>query len=361
MHDNGKVAFALGGLAGNNAHGAGFLAAALKKRIHPAMVSCTSGQILWVYRYLLCRNSGKKCPSLKVQLQNDINRLEPFRNPDFDLSLLALYGKQGVYRPAGGEYMADAWRNVSASLGRALFDKNRPFVARRFLEMFPCRLLVPEFPDNFFNDISAEMNQTTDIGIIFNSYDPSSGREYVYLNERARRLLGATSNRPDQYQHGKRSSYRDQTIYRDISPEAVRDGIWLYHYGFNGDKERFVDGAYFREIMLSELTHADTIYVVRPMHLPWTDPLPHNYPEMEDLKTKVGFNGSYAGERYQISLMNKLLKSGTLKARIGKKPKYHHIELHPIEMKQSRGYFGYVFEDVSVFNDAFDQSMAALS
>ena len=40
-----SVAFAMGGLAGNNAHGAGFLQAALERRIQPKMISCTSGQI----------------------------------------------------------------------------------------------------------------------------------------------------------------------------------------------------------------------------------------------------------------------------------------------------------------------------
>ena len=47
-----KIAFALGGLAGNNAHGAGFLHAALERKITPTTISCTSGQIHWVHLYL---------------------------------------------------------------------------------------------------------------------------------------------------------------------------------------------------------------------------------------------------------------------------------------------------------------------
>ena len=56
--DQENVAFAMGGLAGNNAHGAGFLQAALDRGVKPMAISCTSGQILWVYRYLpgLCEN-----------------------------------------------------------------------------------------------------------------------------------------------------------------------------------------------------------------------------------------------------------------------------------------------------------------
>ena len=54
MNDRGTitVAFALGGLAGNNAHGAGFLQAALDAGVEPLMISCTSGQIRWAFEYL---------------------------------------------------------------------------------------------------------------------------------------------------------------------------------------------------------------------------------------------------------------------------------------------------------------------
>ena len=47
-----KLAFALGGLGGNNARGAGFLQAALDEAVEPEMITCTTGQIYWVYRYL---------------------------------------------------------------------------------------------------------------------------------------------------------------------------------------------------------------------------------------------------------------------------------------------------------------------
>jgi hypothetical protein len=47
-------AFALGGLAGSNAHGAGCLQATIDKwdSRTPQMISCTTGQIFWVCVYL---------------------------------------------------------------------------------------------------------------------------------------------------------------------------------------------------------------------------------------------------------------------------------------------------------------------
>ena len=48
-----SIAFALGGLGGFNAHGVGFLKAALDKGIEPQLISCSSGQIYWTWRYLM--------------------------------------------------------------------------------------------------------------------------------------------------------------------------------------------------------------------------------------------------------------------------------------------------------------------
>jgi hypothetical protein len=353
-----KIAFALGGLAGNNAHGAGFLEAAFKKNIEPTMISFTSGQILWVSRYLACRKAGTT--GLRAVLAEDIEQIRAFHAADLDLAKLSLFGKPGVFRPAGPAYIADAWRNASLSMRHLLLDQRDQFVARRLLEVWPCRLLVPDFPDSFFAEISGTFNAEKKIGLVFNSYNPHDGCERVYLNEQARRLLGQKSGNPRQYKAGKSSSYRKRTIYEAITPQAVRDALWLYQYGFDGESGDFLDGAYFRQVILSELTHADIIYVVRPLFYHWSGDLPQNWPEMEDLKTKVSFNGCYAGERHQIELVNKFLESDAFKHGPDGKSKYHHIHLEEIEMKRPRGFFGYVFEDLAVFDDAYETAMKRL-
>ena len=46
------TAFALGGLGGNNAHTAGFLAATKDMGLKPNLISCTSGPIYWVSKFL---------------------------------------------------------------------------------------------------------------------------------------------------------------------------------------------------------------------------------------------------------------------------------------------------------------------
>src|SRR5215470_10942463 len=119
--ESNNIAFALGGLAGNNAHGAGFLEAALKKQVEPTMLSFTSGQILWVSRYLACRKSGTT--GLRALLAEDIEQVRAFHAADLDLAKLSLWGKPGVFRPAGADYVADAWRNASVSIRHLLMDQ----------------------------------------------------------------------------------------------------------------------------------------------------------------------------------------------------------------------------------------------
>jgi hypothetical protein len=71
---------------------------------------------------------------------------------------------------------------------------------------------------------------------------------------------------------------------------------------------------------------------------------------MEDLKTEVGFNGVYAAERDQITLINRMLAKGVFGA--GKSVPYHHIELVELEIGTQRGYFDYMLESQTVFEYA---------
>jgi len=346
------VAFAMGGLAGNNAHGAGFLQAALDRGVEPGMISCTSGQILWVSRYFQVKN-GQAGADLKEMLRKDIREVNPTGNVNVALAGLALFGKPGVFAPARSEYVRDMASNAWKSWRRVSTGPQRASVAQAWLELFPCRVLIPDFSEDFFGNIADTFCNAT-VGIAFNSYNPRSGEEHVYLNERARELLHEKSRSGEsKYDPGRRSDYRDRTIYQDIDAEAVRDGLWLYQYGFDRKESGFVDGAYFRGVILSELTVARRIFCVRPINHRWHGHLPRSYPELEDLKTEIGFDGSYCGERYQIELINKLLDE----LNAAKDGKYHHIDLQEIEIRKPRGYFDYVFENEEVFTDAYEDAM----
>jgi hypothetical protein len=66
----------LGGLAGNNAHGAGFLQAALDRGVKPAMIFCTSGQIFWVSKFLEHMNQPER---LEMDFDEKLAELKPLR------------------------------------------------------------------------------------------------------------------------------------------------------------------------------------------------------------------------------------------------------------------------------------------
>jgi hypothetical protein len=344
------IAFALGGLAGNNAFGAGFLEAARVHGVEPSMISCTSGQIFWVYRYLQCRADGT---SLREALAEDIARVSTTGNINVDLAAVAIWGRPGVFRPAYAEYAADfvrnslqAWRHIVESGGNTL-------LLQETLQTLPGRVLVPLFPESFFESIADAFN-ASDVGVAFNSYNPVDGCEYVHLNPRARELLTEKSRRKNAYDKGQPSRHRERTTYDDITSQTVHDGLWIYQYGFDQKDSCFLDGAYYRQIMLAELVYATDIFVARPVSYRWIGPLPTSHIGIEDLKTEVGFNGTYAGERHQITLINSLVDRGDLPA-----DRYHHISLHEIEIGEQRGFLDYVMEKLDVFDRAYAASLAA--
>jgi hypothetical protein len=63
-------------------------------------------------------------------------------------------------------------------------------------------------------------------------------------------------------------------------------------------------------------------------------------------------------ERYQIELINELLGKDLWVEE--KKVKYHPIKLVELEIKQPRGFFDYVFEDMDVFEKACEQGKEVL-
>lgn len=343
-------AFALGGLAGNNAHGAGFLQAALDAGQVPQMISCTSGQILWACRYLNALRGG--AASLRQQFQADLDAVQRTGEPNTDLTLLGLFGKEGVFRPAYDRFFSDWWRNAGDVFADIVARKGKVLAAKELWSLMPARTLVPQFPETFFDTI-AETFQAADIGIAFNAYNPLSGDEHVYLNAQARTLLRQGGRQC--YDPGTPNRHRPYRTYLDIDAQAVRDGLWLYQYGFDPKGSGFVDGAYFRGVMLSELSRADVIFSVRPIHHQWQGRLPGNYPEMEDLKTEVAFNGAYSAERDQLLLVNQWIADGLLDRQPG--ARYHTVALEEIEIASQRGYFDYIMESVDVFDRARDEAL----
>jgi hypothetical protein len=286
-------------------------------------------------------------------VSEEIDKINSTHNINIDMALLALRGRPGIFRPAYSEYLQEMFNGVQKAFGHMMTEGWKTFFLQETLECFPCRTLVPLFTEEFFEKISDAFNEEKDIGIIFNSYNPIDGMEYVHPNSVARGMISKRYEQcPDLKKKQRQNQYRDRTCYHEITSEAVRNALWLYQYGFDQQKNAFLDGAYYRQIMLNELTEADKIYVVRPLKYRWVGQLPTSYIGMEDLKTEVGFDGTYAGERNQIMLINRLIKEEMLQ-----RGAYKQIRLCEIEIEFQRGYFDYIFEELEVFKSAYDKAL----
>ena len=362
------VGFALGGLAGNNAHGAGFLQAALDADVVPDMISCTSGQIRWTFRYLQmlgAKRRGDVAPyeSLKRILQDEIAEIELTPNRNLDLMALACRGVPGRFDVAGLQYVRDAAVNAldaGVQFARRWGNMLWPEI---WCDLWPCRTFGCGYSRQFYQEVADafagvdSLAEQLHIGIAFNSFNPQTGEEHVFLNDSARDFLDP--KREGTYQPRKWNKHRPRTRYQQIDANAVRKGLRLFNYGFGDDYEGFVDGAYFRDVILAELSPVTDIYVARPINHHWLGRLPRSLVDLEDMKTEMWFNGSYAGERAAIKFVNSLCDAAEREsggcAFIAQK--YHRIELHEMEIETQRGYWDYVFEDADVFAQAYNAAM----
>lgn len=340
MYDHYTIAFALGGLAGNNAFGAGFLQAALDCGIKPDLISCSSGQIFWACQYLKALQTGK---SLEQEFNEEIERAYPYATRDLNWWNLVTLGINNVLKPVSPlSYLTDTYKNILDSLVNIQKDLNRRnyydiFWFRELSSWFPARTLVPARPEAMFQAMSDTFNRS-EIAIAFNSYAPLEGKEYVHLNPLAQKILKIEFN--------QRKDYREGTYYKPINLQTVQDALWLYQYGFPTGRKT-LDGAYYRQILLSELVRADKIFVVRPINKQWIGELPNDLIGLRDLETEISFNGTYIGEKDKIELINKLLKRGKLSP-----DDYHQIDLYEVELRSQRDFFDYVFESPVVFQEA---------
>ena len=360
----GSYSFALGGLAGNNAHGAGFLQAALNakdgsgKYLEPRMISCTSGQLPWVSRYLQILANRKDHPHPVHSIRHAFeNTAAASKFPDWDFFKLVWFGKPGVFKPVWPLlYEADLLHNFAQSAADAISAWPTVTPLNAWAQCFPIRFLTRDFPQRDFEEI-ATVFRNSHVGVAFNSYNPRAGVEHVYLNDAARKFLKRSSSAPDAYDAGGQSSYRRGRVYQDIDADGVRDALSIYEYGFDDNVTQFLDGAYFRDVMLSEVAPAGLIFSVRPISRRWQGRLPTSWIDLQDMRTEVFFNGAYAAERNQVLMVNKFLENNALSVPATSKHK-KEVRLVEIEIEVQRGFFDYTRESMDVFDAAEKQAVA---
>jgi hypothetical protein len=287
-------------------------------------------------------------------LKKHFETAQPFADlTDTNLNFKLLTWPIQQIRPAVPEFSRDIAKNMARSM-RDFFKSPATFsMWRELYRMMPARSLVSQdliLHPELFKEISDLFNDDSHgIGIIFNAYDFVEGHEHVFMNRKAAELTGHTP--------GTNSNSREWVRYRAITPEAVRDALRLYEYGFDLPGN-LIDGAYLRGIILNEIPHANngisTIVVGRPLTSRWLGDAPSSLTELRDMQTEVNFHGSYLGEKGHIELINQLIASNHP---VPPPSGATHIDFLEVEMDRQRGWWEYVLECEDVFNSAFHHTL----
>lgn len=363
--DRRSFAFALGGLAGGNGHGAGFLRAALRLGAIPDMISCSSGMVEWVAHF---------CAALEQPPEERLDFMDACMvDSVLKSSYLGRTAFQGMTQMRGGmprwiENWAEYWRrwlappSATQSLLMQLADR-----------VLPNRLMSPPRDEAQYQYI-AETIRRSPVPVVFNSYNPRRGEEFIYLNEAAWRLPRFASLRMSA---GAGAAFRGdvdteiQSYLKDVDAEAVEAAVWLYWYGFEEEglddsAGRQMDGAYHRHFLIRELTHMSRVFIVRPLHFRRRKRMPRNLLELRDFEMEMWLNASFAGELRSIHFVNEMLRRRQQEDRgRGLLPEnseaYHPIQLISVETTEEMGFSEYFRERMPLYWNAYRVGIAHLS
>jgi hypothetical protein len=326
------TAYALAGLGGLNAHGAGFLQAAREARQAPDLVTCTSGQILVLANYL----AGVE------DLRTGLIEAGLSQNPFAQLQT-ALFGMKGVFRPAISEAFARLFQPP------AFTDSVVDIFADRLL---PAQLYAPDRPDAVIDKVVETFNGSH-VGVVFNAYDPCAGLGVLYGNDVARARFPTTTKLSLRDVRGLKiapslKSGASQAPLLSIDAAAVKSALWLSLYGFEGAPNGRMDGAYLRSCIVSELHNFDRVIVARPLARGWVNsPPPRSYFDVQDWNTEMWFSVAYKAEIDAMVRINQLIESGRMSD-----PDFHLVDLHEVAPDTPAGYFNFFVERESVFEAA---------
>jgi hypothetical protein len=368
-----EVAFALTGLGGSNAFGAGFLQAALDCRIEPKIVSCTSGMIYWTWRWLEARRANRtdlRPGRLRQEVEAMIASTEPFPKSLDVLNTwrMAITAVPDAFRWARPEFFR-------RFLTTSLFGIDATYPDTWLDLFFPAQLMVPTRSPQTFADMGAAFTAEQEIGICFNSYLAETGTEYLHVNDAARGMLEAESDRmkhnmPLNQRRVTDSRPRRRSVSRtflaDITAQDLEDALWLTLYGAHSNVDRGgfanrLDGAYLRSVILSELTMVDAILMPRPVATQRTD-FPSNYFEVEDFKTEMWWNASCGLQVDAIEFVNALVRNNRIKPLEDQNHvDFRTVRVVPIEIDVDRGYFDYFREDLATFDRGYNEACTAFA
>jgi hypothetical protein len=338
--DNSKkcLAFALAGLGGFNAHGAGFLAAATDCGVIPQLVTATSGQIVILAKWLM----GCDLEKAIIDRELEHNKLAQLT--------VAFGGEPGVFRPAYAETIR-RWLRFP--------DLDNPFKSL-FDRVLPAEVYVPTRKPEEFADIADAFNNKAEgkgIGVVFNAYNLETGQAVLFGNEVARSIWEPTkkiSIAPRSASVTGQETPEPELELQPITAQAVESALWLSLYGFDHlPMNNLMDGAYNRACIVSELHMFEHIFVARPLAPGWRAKPPSNWFEVQDWQTEMWFSAGYKAEVDTLNQINKLVKQGYLH------PPFRHVNLIEVAPNAPAGFFHFFVEREKVYKCAYGKAKTA--
>jgi len=334
----GRVGFALGGLGGFNAYGAGFLEAARELKVTPDIITCTSGMIEWAARWL----DGEDLQPLILEKCREDTRFPPSLGW-LNMLSVALLGSSGISRAALPEYLARLLTPMTTrkELSEQLFDR-----------LLPAQVWVPVRRLEEIEHIAYLLNKSP-VPVVFNTVHLRSGRPYLHINPAAKDFLKVTGEQMGQV--------GGPCKYTPISTETVGGALWLYFYGFGNAAQRrlnpleLVDGAYNRQFIIAELSDCDRIYTVRAMNTRWLDHPPQDYFDNQVFMDWLWVNSAYTTEVAGMETINKLIRQKDLQS-----PDYKAIDLIEVQIPLFYGPFQQLYEKKGVYELALNEATSVL-
>jgi hypothetical protein len=333
-----NVAFALAGLGGFNAHGAGFLAAATHCNVVPQLVTATSGQIVILAQWLM----GADLEKAIVDPDLEHNKLAQLA--------VTFGGEPGVFRPAYAETMR-RWLRFP--------DLEHPFKSL-FDRLLPAEVYVPTRKPEAFAAFADAFNNKAEIkgqpiGVVFNAYNLETGQSVLFGNKAAKRLWEETKKISTRSRSGTgREKTERELELHPITAQAVESALWLSLYGFDHlPMKNLMDGAYNRACIVSELHMFKHIFVARPLAPGWRAKPPSNWFEVQDWQTEMWFSAGYKAEVDTLNQINSLIEAGYLG------DPFKPVKLIEIAPNAPAGFFHFFVERDTVYRHAYQKAVSA--
>ena len=193
----------------------GFLQAARQLGVTPDIITCTSGMIAWLAKWL---EDDDLEPLILEKCEQD-TRFPPSLG-FLNMLSVALFGSSGISRPALGEYVTRLLSpmKVREELSEQLLDR-----------LLPAQVWVPARSLGEVEHIAYVLDKSP-IPVAFNTVHLRSGRPYLHINHAAREFLQVTGKDIGEVGGPQK--------YTPISTETVGGALWLFFYGFDNAAER---------------------------------------------------------------------------------------------------------------------------